>query len=156
MSDNPYQAPAEAVYSNDPPDPTLDRVASMLQQTKPWVRFISVITFLGSAFMVLGGLFMIFIMASGVAHAAAPEMAVVGFIYLVMAFIYIIPGVFLWKYADRIALFIQNRSTGTLASALEAQKSFWKFVGILMIIFIIFYAGFIFFVILGSILAAAG
>ncbi len=57
-----------------------------------------------------------------------------------MALIYIVPAIYLWRYADRIALFIQERSTGTLASALEAQKSFWKFVGILMLVVVAMYA----------------
>ena len=57
-----------------------------------------------------------------------------------MALIYIFPAVFLWKYADRIAVFMRERSTGALASALEAQKSFWKFVGILTAVVLAIYA----------------
>ena len=133
MSDNPYQATQFMAVSSDGggADPKLDRAVSMLHQTKPWVRFISVMMFIGSAFMVLGGLFMMVGSATG-AFAGGGFSAVLGGVYIAMALFYIIPAVFLWKYADRIALFVRERSTGALASALEAQKSFWKFVGIMM------------------------
>ncbi|HLA83874.1 MAG TPA: hypothetical protein VJL29_03690 [Thermoguttaceae bacterium] len=156
MSDNPfnpYQAPPDVFASSDGgnPDPTLDRSVDMLRQTKPWVRFISVVTFLGSALMVLVGAFMML----GGAAGATPGFGVgVGIVYIVMALIYIIPALFLWMYADRIALFVRERSTVALASALEAQKSFWKFVGILMLVFIALYAVGIFLAIIVGVAAS--
>ena len=153
MSDNPYQTPQVIAGSIDAggADPKLERAVSMLRQTKPWVRFISVMMFIGSAFMVLGGLIMMISGAAGVGPAAGVG-AVIGVVYIVMALFYIIPAVFLWRYADRIALFVQERSTGALASALEAQKSFWKFVGILMLVVMAIYAVIIVFTILAFVL----
>jgi len=145
--DNPYQAPKITTDSSDIGGlyPSLDRAANMLRQTKPWVRFISVLMFIGAAFMVLVGLI------ATVAGARMPGAfgPVVGLIYIVMAILYIAPALFLWMYADRIGVFLQNKSPGTLASALEAQKSFWKFVGIVMLIILCVYA----IMILGFILA---
>jgi hypothetical protein len=141
-SPNPYQAPTVASLASDVSgsDPSLGRVAEMLRQTKPWVRFMSVMLFIGAALLVLGGLV---IMASGAAEGPVPGLgrvgAVLGFIYIVMAVLYIAPGVFLWMYADRIGVFLRQRTPGTLASALEAQKSFWKFVGIATLIVICLY-----------------
>ena len=159
MSDNPYQSPqVMGVPSGGGADPSLDRAVSMLRQTKPWVRFISVMMFIGSAFMVLGGLFMMAIGAGGGAGGAGwPGAAFgvgLGVAYIVFALLYIVPAVFLWKYADRIAVFMRERSTGALASALESQKSFWKFVGILMLIMLVIYAGIFVLGIFGAIVGA--
>lgn len=120
MSDNPYKSPQAMGFSSDGDgaDPQLDRAVSMLQQTKPWVRCISVMLFLCSLSLVLGA---ITVMVGGLASESFG--AVFGVAYIAMALFYIIPGVFLWKYADRIALFVRERSSDALASALEAQKS---------------------------------
>ena len=72
-----------------------------------------------------------------------------------MALFYIVPAFFLWRYADRIGLFVRDRSTGALASALEAQKSFWKFVGILTLVVLLLYAMGIIFVVLAGIAGMA-
>jgi hypothetical protein len=137
--ENPYQSP---VYTTAPKDvggsdADFDGAANMLRQTKPWVRFVSVIMLIASAFMVLGGAFM---MLAGAAATPGTPGAFLGLIYMVMAVLYIVPAVFLWRYADRIDIFLRQRSPRTLASALEAQKSFWKFVGILTLIVLCVYA----------------
>ena len=137
---NPYQTPTITRVADDVggSDPSLDGAATMLRQTKPWVRFISVLTFIGAAFMVLGGLV---VMVTGAVAGMPGSMGVViGSIYIVMAILYIAPAVYLWMYADRIGLFLRQRTPGVLASALEAQKSFWKFVGIAMLIVLGVYA----------------
>jgi hypothetical protein len=115
----------------------------MLQQTKPWVRFISVMMFIGSAFMVLGGVMMA---AGGGMFGVGGSIGIVmGAVYIGMAACYVIPAVFLWNYADRITAFIRQRSAFTLGAALESQKSFWKFVGIMMVLALCIYVGLFFF-----------
>ena len=59
----------------------------------------------------------------------------IGFVvFMLLAPVYIITAVFLKRYADRIESFVQERSLGTLAFALEAQKSYWKFSGIITLV----------------------
>ena len=156
MSDNPYQATKLTEFSSPAgeADPTLDRAVSMLSQTKPWVRFISVMMFLGCGFMVLGGVGLIIGSAAGGFGMPGVTGFIIGGVYIVMALFYIVPAIFLWMYADRIKLFVQERSTGTLASALEAQKSFWKFVGIIMLIVIAIYAVIFVFALVGGVVAS--
>ena len=69
--DNPYQSPNIVTSASDigDADGSLDRAANMLRQTKPWVRFISVMFFLGAVFLALAGLVM---MAGGMADAMGP------------------------------------------------------------------------------------
>lgn len=151
---NPYQAPMATTYSSDvgDSDPSLDRAADMLRQTKPWVRFISVMMFIASGFLVLGGLIMM--VAGAAAKLPGGFGAAFGFVYIVLAILYALPAVFLWKYADRISVFLRQRSPGKLASALEAQKSFWKLAGILMLIVLCMYAVIIVFAVLAGVAAS--
>ncbi len=137
--ENPYQSPEVVSKPSNAGgwDSSLNSAADMLRKTKPWVRFMSVIMFIASAFMALGGAFM---MAAGAAGAPGMYGAFVGVVYVVMAVLYIIPAVFLWRYADRIGSFLLQRTPAALTHALEAQKSFWKFVGILTLIVICLYA----------------
>ena len=137
---NPFQSPMAAESSSDYGDsaPDLDGAAHMLRQTKPWVRFISVLMFIGSAIIVIFGLF---VMAAGAPGMPGRFGTIAGVFYIVMALLYIMPAVFLWAYADRIGFFLRQRSPGTLTSALESQKSFWKFVGVVASIFLCLYAG---------------
>lgn len=149
-SDNPYRSPEVVATPSDVggSDPSLSSAAHMLRQTKPWVRFISVLMFIGSAFLALGGAIM---MAAGAAGGPRVPGAFAGIVYVFMAILYVIPAVFLWRYADRIGSFMLHRTPGTLAHALEAQKSFWKFVGILTLIVLCIYATLAIFFIFGAI-----
>ena len=143
MSDNPYQTPSsgfgEINEINDiDADAKSEVIVKLLQQTRPWVRFISILLFLTSGFLVLGGLVM---MVSGPMTPMGRIGVTIGAAYIVMALIYFVPAIFLWKYADRITLFERERSMASLTLAVEAQKSFWKFVGIAALILLVLYFG---------------
>lgn len=68
-----------------------------------------------------------------------------GVIYLVFAVIYIFPALRLWKYASSIAALLATGSVANLEDALNQQRSFWKFIGILMltvlVIYLLFFIG---------------
>ncbi len=105
-------------------------IAQTLERTRPWVRLMAVLAFIAVAFMALVGLF------GGIAGAASgdPSVTILLVVYPVCALLYLFPAIFMWRYADRINGFIRDRSVGTLEAALDAQRSFWKFAGIMVII----------------------
>jgi hypothetical protein len=115
-----------------------------LNQTRPWVRFLSVLVFISSGFMVLAGIGMIL---AGIVGGAALSrtnpvggpavMIVSGFFYFILAILYIAPGIFLSRYASAIKLLETTPSPEALELALKNQKSFWRFVGIITLIFLI-------------------
>ncbi|MES2658418.1 MAG: DUF5362 family protein [Verrucomicrobiota bacterium] len=72
-------------------------------------------------------------------------------VYIVMAIFYIYPALKLWKYANYIGSVMDSGATFDLEMALSQQRSFWKFVGIICLIFVSLYA--LFFI--GGILVAA-
>jgi hypothetical protein len=130
------------------PDICLTSVAQQyLNQTRPWARFMSIVMFVFAGLMVLAGLAMFLAgLAGGLASHASqgdgrfgPMMAPlagipVGLLYIIMAILYIAPGVFLARYASAIASLEMERSAAALENALKQQKSFWRFVGIMTVI----------------------
>jgi Family of unknown function (DUF5362) len=149
---NPYASPApNAPYGSAPlagggePYRTDDRAevsdvaVELLRQTKPWVTFLSVVAFIGSALMLLGGVVMMAAGALAPSGSAVPA-AAMGAIYIPMAFLYIYPGLKLWGFSSAIGRLLASRSNMDLEAALGQQKSFWKFSGIMTVVVIALYA----------------
>jgi hypothetical protein len=116
---------------------TSSNVAELLRQTKPWVRFLSVLGFIGVGLMCLAGAFG----AAAAVVTGDPNMVAVSLIYPVAALLYLFPSLFLFRYASRIADFLRGGQAAQLEAALAAQKSFWKFVGILTVVMLVLYVG---------------
>ena len=55
-------------------------------------------------------------------------------VYLSMGLLYIFPGIFLVRYSAKINALLSSPTTAALEAALVAQKSFWKFVGISVLV----------------------
>lgn len=144
---NPY-APPTSPYAPAPamaPPATAGVVSEqsleMLRQTRPWVLLMGVLCFIGSAFMLLGGLGMLAMGAMASATASAKTFApmAIGVIYIPLAGLYVYPGLKLTKYGSVIGRLLQTRASADMEAALEQQKSFWKFAGITTIVMIVLY-----------------
>lgn len=149
MESNPYATP---VVSEDGTDLfagsglVSGAVIQKLAGTKPWVRLLSVISFIGCALMLLLAAFMVLFGTAGSIMAArlsttGPALPVgfgigIGLIYAVFALVYLYPGVKLWKYASSIARLMQTRNEEDLVAALDQQRGFWKFLGVMLSIII--------------------
>ena len=112
-----------------------------LRQTKPWVRFISILGFIGTGFLLLAGLLLIvgssFVSSRFGSGLGGVPIALIGLLYAILGALYIIPVVFLFRYANGIQKALSVDLTGGMEDALRSQKSFWRFVGILMLILLI-------------------
>ena len=146
--------PAEHVPGSDPDGAAIDGRAlsasltplaqQYLDQTRPWVRFMSVVTFVSAGLtMVLGLVVLVFSMFSGAAAGNGEELGALGsavgggllaLLYLVLACVYIAPGLYLARYASAITRLKSTPTAGGLEDALKHQKSFWRFVGILTVV----------------------
>lgn len=144
--DNPYSSPTSGSTPSLPPGGVTPGVIQALAATKPWVRLCSVIGFIMTGFIVLAALAMFLFggaMAFGPAADAMPFAgfpAILGVIYLASAFFYFFPSLKLWKYGSHILDLMGSQSVHDLEAALESQRSFWKFVGILILVAIGLYA----------------
>jgi Family of unknown function (DUF5362) len=162
MSLDPYSSPNLHV---SPVHPSAEGMVTqgVLQQlagTKPWVRFMAVLMFVGAGFMLLGALFILLaggaIMASGKtggvgAGMSAGVMSGLAILYAAAALIYIYPALKLWGYANQIASLLVSGSTIDLEGALNQQRAFWKFLGIMVItVFVLYIVAFIVLIIFGA------
>ncbi len=140
MSDekiNPFQAPVQSPTSSAAHgEHGGGETALILQQTRPWTLTIGVLMIIAAAFMVLGGISMLFVSAAG----NQPAMMGLAGLYLVMAALYVIPAMLLLKYSSRISDYVASPDTAKLNSALSSQKSFWKFCGIAALVMVGLYA----------------
>tara|TARA_B100001123_G_scaffold254816_1_gene284267 strand:- start:1423 stop:1722 length:300 start_codon:yes stop_codon:yes gene_type:complete len=76
---------------------------------------------------------------------------VVGFfLYMGIGALYFYPALKLSQYASRIAILRQTRSERDLARALEEQRAFWAFCGIMTVITLALYAFLLFLVAVGG------
>ena len=120
-----------------------------LAATKPWVRFISVMMFIGAGLMLLAAAGMVVMSVVGGTGgtlgnpAKNPLAGPMGFamaaLYVALSIIYVFPGVKLWKYASSIAMLLQTGRNGDLVAALNQQRSFWKFIGVFLIVILAVY-----------------
>ena len=111
-----------------------------LRSTKPWVLFLAVLGFIGTAFMVLASLFMFAVAALAPANPKLPAALffVIGAVYLAMTlFFCLIPGILLVRYSRAISRIPVSGQTA-LEDALARQKTFWKYAGIFTIVMLVF------------------
>jgi hypothetical protein len=146
----PGVGPAPMPYRSDvagsPSAPVSELAVEMLRQTRPWVMFMGVLCFIGSAFMLLAGVGMAIAGAVAAGASKNPFAAMIGFVYIPLAFLYIYPGFKLVKYASAIGRLVEARASADLEEALLQQKSFWKFSGISAIVMFVLY--FVFFIVM--------
>jgi amino acid transporter len=115
-----------------------------LDQTRPWVRLMSVIVFVSAGLMVLVGISMLLVVALGGFRAmgngepgplgSATGFGVMALVYVLLAFVYVAPGLYLSRYASAIRRLKVNSTAAGLEDTLKHQKSFWRFIGIMAVI----------------------
>ena len=112
------------------PDVDFSAITDSLKRTKPWVRFLSILGFITVGFMMLIGLGM------GAVGVAMQDPMMIGMVvlYPLMGLLYIFPSLYLYRYADRIGEFVAGGGKAQLEAAIEAQRSFWKFAGVLVLV----------------------
>ena len=113
-------------------------MVSHLEATKPWVRLMSIVLFVSVALMVLAGLVLMLMPASTMGGVGMGPM--LGIFYLLLGGLYIFPAYFLHQFASSIRNFLNGGGDLAMEEALGSQKSFWRFVGILTLVFICLYA----------------
>lgn len=107
-----------------------------LRGTRPWALFIAVLAFLGALLMLgAGGMIAVAGAFGGGEDIGGVGVAIgVGVFYAAFGLIYAIPGFRLWSYASAIAEMVRGGRGPAMAKALEAQRLFWKTLGIMFLL----------------------
>ncbi len=151
---NPYAAPTANTQGTAYSTTVHPTILIELTRTKPWVRLISVLMWIVCILVfvpIVGNLLIGIFAAKGLADsgngAAGFGMLIFGaFFFGVSALLIIYPTVKLTKYATNIGILQQSRSMSDLAAALAEQRRFWKFYGIIALIYVIL--GLVFFLLM--------
>jgi len=104
-----------------------------LRETRPWARFIGIISILVGAFSILASVGIVFAGGLEGMPEEVPAAAIAG-AYVFMGVLYIVPGLFLNQYASAIAHVEAGGGVAWMVQALEKQRSFWRFAGVLTLI----------------------
>jgi hypothetical protein len=115
----------------------LNYIMKSLRATKPWTRLLSILGFIGTGFTILLGLGMMLGGNFIPIPPEAPPLVYLGIFYILTSVFYLVPSIWLSKYSSAIDSFLKGGDSVQLGNAMAYQKSFWKFVGILMLVFII-------------------
>ncbi len=120
-----------------------------LQIAAKWSKFLSILGFIGTALMVLGGIFagsfiarMSTMSAAMAGQPAMPASAggFLGGIYVVLGLIYLMPSLYLYQFSEKAKSGILFYRNDDIATAMGKLKSFFKFFGIVAIVFLSLYA----------------
>jgi hypothetical protein len=145
---NPYQpyappgaaaGPPQTAYASTTSAGLSELAFEMLRQTRPWVIFLGVLSFIASAFMLLIGVGVAIMGLVAAGATKSPYAALLGFVYIPLGLVYIYPGLKLVKYGAAIGRLMETRAGADLEDALLQQKSMWKFSGISAIVMIVLY-----------------
>jgi hypothetical protein len=111
----------------------------MLRQTSPWVRIMSILMFIGAGFMLVAAALVLAVGLLVKRRGGDVPPMFLSCIYVPAALLYIAPAIFLWRFATHSKAFAITRHEQSLELALQAQKSFWKYVAITALIVIALY-----------------
>ena len=112
-------------------------IRKSLQATRPWTRFLSILGFVGTGLTILAGVAMIVGESIIPVSDKSPPLLFMGLFYVLSSVLYLVPSIWLSKYATAISAFLKAGDAVELGKAIAYQKSFWKFVGILALLSIV-------------------
>lgn len=147
--ENPYAlgnsgAPQQPLVS----DGAFNRTLFALKETRPWVRFMGILTAIGAALTGIGSVFALF--AAAIGNVGVGLAVLIMAAYAFIAVVYGFAAKFLLGYASAISRAEGTRNIEDVADAIELQKSFWKLIGTCTAIFLVLYLVFIVVMIFGA------
>ncbi|MCF8234725.1 MAG: DUF5362 family protein [Bacteroidales bacterium] len=124
----------------------------VLNETRRWTMFMAILGFIMSAFILLGALFLGSVVSFVPSDAFTTPFPTyfIPVLYLIIAFVNFMIALFLYKFSSRTKDAIHWRKPEMIHKALNNMKLYWRWVGILTIVAIVFMIGsFIYAIIFG-------
>lgn len=114
------------------------RSRDFLLETAKWANFLAIVGFVMLGLMVLGAIVML---VTGATYSSfiGGEAFGMGIAYLIAAVLYFFPTYYLFHFAKKMKNALMISSQDNLEVGFENLKSFFKFVGILMIVVLSLY-----------------
>jgi uncharacterized BrkB/YihY/UPF0761 family membrane protein len=120
------------------------QVSSYLGETAKWAKFLAILGFIMCGLAVIVALFGGAFIAAIFNRVGTSESGVFGafvsVIYIGIALLYFFPCLYLFNFARKMQAALRNNDQQNLANSFRNLKACYRFVGILMIILLSFYA----------------
>jgi len=124
------------------PQLTTESTAYLLKAAK-WGKFLAIMGFIVAGLMAAAGILMSFVLNSMTDEMAPLNMpfspAVLSFIYIIFAGIYVVPVFFLNSFSNNAIKAVNLSNTENLTASLKSLKNLFVFVGIATIVMLALY-----------------
>ncbi|MEP1032912.1 DUF5362 family protein [Ekhidna sp.] len=117
-------------------------------ETAKWGKFLSIVGFVFSGFMIIAGFVMMGI--GGFYEEIPMAPAGVGIIYILFSLIYIFPSVYLFRFSVQVQRGIREQNKKQCSEAYSNLRRLFLFMGVFTIIMLSLYALVILFAIMGG------
>ncbi|MDR1637103.1 MAG: hypothetical protein LBR93_07175 [Treponema sp.] len=111
-----------------------------LREASPWLRFIGILGFIGSGLIALGGLVFTFlaVLISDLAGEFGGILGAsfMGVLNIVLGLLSFFPAKFCYGFGSKIRHYTLSNSEKDLEEAFKNNRSLWKFLGILAIVYL--------------------
>jgi hypothetical protein len=132
-----------------------------LADTARWARFLAICGFVLLGLMLLFGIFMLVGMSSEIGSNLGQEyggnnmfgamgMGAFAFMYIIMALIIFFPLLYLLRFANRMRASLNGNDQQALNYSFQNLKAYFRYLGIITIILLAFYAIGIIFAVIGA------
>ncbi|MBF2707595.1 hypothetical protein [Flavobacterium soyangense] len=117
-----------------------------LKEAAKWAYFLSILGYIGISFIVLAAIFAgtLFSFMSNMSREMGNMMSMGGSfitaLYLIIATLYFFPIYYLNRFASNLRFAFRNNDSEKLAKSFGYLKSHYKFIGVLAVIMLCFYA----------------
>lgn len=118
---------------------------SYLLTTAKWAKFLAIIGFIVTGFLMLAGLVIAVFFGTYSRELGSTGMMAyfssgsIGIVYIIMAFIHILPVLYLNNFSNGATRAVRSGSTERLTYSLRNLKRFFKFTGLLLIVLLVIY-----------------
>ncbi|HEX9512801.1 MAG TPA: DUF5362 family protein [Puia sp.] len=112
--------------------------SAYLGETARWAKFLAILGFICSGILVLVALFagsFIATLAGGMGGASYLG-GMISFVYIVIALVMFFPNLYLFNFASRMQVALRSNDQEQLTRSFGSLKSCYRFIGILMIIYL--------------------
>jgi hypothetical protein len=139
---NPYESPQSDLNARAPVSSAGTLTEPMLRYLKeasPWIRFCGILGYICCGLALIGGAIAFIVGLVTTAQAenfGGMPLAALSLIYLIIGIVMLIPVRFLHKFGTKIRNYVQTSVESELEAAFKNNKSYWKFTGILIIIYL--------------------
>ena len=137
---NVYDTPRSPLESSGRPVGEVSvGILEQLRGTGPWVQFMSILFFVAAVLMVLGtlGIGVVGMMSGGDEFGGVAMAVGIGVSYILVAFLYLALGVYLFKYASAIKRCVASADADDVEQAISQQRTFWKLAGIMALVMVV-------------------